>query len=50
MRKIFIILHCLTFLVIFSALKSYSQYIIAGQHDSGCYFYDINPDTTITGP
>ncbi len=50
MRKIFIILHCMAFLFIFSALKSHSQYIVAGQHDSGCYFYDINPDTTITGP
>ena len=28
----------------------YPQAMVAGQHGPGNYFYDINPDTTLTGP
>jgi len=37
-------------IIIYYNKKTYSQIFIAGQYNSGCYYYDFNPDTTIVGP
>jgi len=49
MKKYIFSIFMIMFIMLFG-LNSHSQYIIAGQHDSGCYFYDIDPDSTIVGP
>ncbi len=37
-----------TFLLV--VINSSSQVFLAGQHNSGNYYYDIDPDTTLIGP
>jgi len=37
-------------LLIGYSIDSHSQFILAGQHNSSNYFYDIIPDTSLTGP
>ena len=32
------------------SIQGFPQYFLAGQHGSGNYYYDIDPDTTLAGP
>lgn len=50
MTKFLFTIWLVSSLLIGCYLHGYSQYILAGQHNASDYFYDIVPDTTLTGP
>ena len=37
-------------LLVGCTVDAYSQYFLAGRHNTGNYYFDIDPDTTLTGP
>ncbi|HNW74374.1 MAG TPA: T9SS type A sorting domain-containing protein [Bacteroidales bacterium] len=50
MKNTFFTLWLTSSLLIGCYTEVYSQYILAGQHNTSNYFFDIVPDTTLTGP
>ena len=49
MKKLMMTGSCMVMLLICTTV-AYPQYYLAGQHNAGSYYVDIDPDTTLVGP